>query len=44
MNHCPNVRPAFEALNDLGYNNVKVLDIPKDFEHNWKDKGFPTSK
>ena len=44
MNHCPNVRPAFEALNDLGYNNVKVLDIPKDFEHNWKNKGYPTSK
>ncbi len=44
MNHCPNIRPAFIALNDMGYKNVKVLDIPKDFEHNWENKGYPTSK
>ena len=44
FNHCPNVRPAFKELKDLGYKNVKVLDIPKDFEHNWENKGYPTSK
>ena len=44
MNHCPNVRPAFKALKDMGYKNVQVLDIPKDFEHNWENRGYPTSK
>src|SRR5579884_773036 len=27
-NHCPNVRPAFRALRDLGYTRVKVVEIP----------------
>lgn len=44
FNHCPNVRPAFKELKDLGYNNVKVLYIPNDFEHNWENKGYSTSK
>ena len=44
MDHCPNVRPAFKFLKDLGYKDVKVLDIPKDFEHNWENKGYPIKK
>ena len=43
FNHCPNVRPAFKELKDLGYKNVKVLDIPKDFENNWINKGYKVS-
>lgn len=43
MNHCPNVRPAFETLKKLGYKNVKVLDIQKDFESNWKNEGYRVS-
>ena len=44
FNHCPNVRPAFKALKGLGYKNVKVLDIPKDFESNWTNKGYKISR
>jgi thiosulfate/3-mercaptopyruvate sulfurtransferase len=44
FNHCPNVRPAFKELKDLGYENVRVLYIPNDFEHNWENKGYSTSK
>ena len=44
FNHCPNVRPAFKALRDLGYKNVKVLDIPKDFESNWTNEGYSIKK
>jgi thiosulfate/3-mercaptopyruvate sulfurtransferase len=44
FNHCPNVRPAFKELKDLGYKNVKVLYISNDFEHDWQNKGYSTSK
>ena len=43
FNHCPNVRPAFRTLKDMGYKNIKVLDIPKDFESNWTNKGYKVS-
>ena len=44
FNHCPNVRPAFKALKEMGYKNIEVLYIPNDFERNWKDKGYTTTK
>ena len=44
FNHCPNVRPAFKALKNMGFKNVKVLYISKDFESNWENKGYPASK
>jgi 3-mercaptopyruvate sulfurtransferase SseA len=43
FNHCPNVRPAFKELKDMGYKNVKVLYIPKDFENNWVKEGYKVS-
>ncbi len=43
INHCPNVRPAFKTLKDMGYKNVKVLYIPKDFESDWQNKGYKVS-
>ena len=42
--HCPNIRPAYKTLKDLGYTNVKVLYIPKDFGKDWADVGYPVSK
>ncbi|MHB1686511.1 MAG: rhodanese-like domain-containing protein [Ignavibacteriaceae bacterium] len=42
--HCPNVRPAYKALVDLGFTNVKALYLPDDFQQDWKDKGFPVTK
>ena len=41
-NHCPNVKPAYAALRDLGFTNVKVLYIADNFGTNWVDKGYPT--
>ena len=40
--HCPNVKPAFEALQEMGFTNVKVLYIADNFGANWVDKGYPT--
>lgn len=27
--HCPNVRPAFQLLNDMKFTNAKLLNLPK---------------
>jgi thiosulfate/3-mercaptopyruvate sulfurtransferase len=42
--HCPNVKPADEALHSMGFTNVKVLYISDNFGTNWVDKGYPTAK
>ncbi len=42
--HCPNVKPARDALRAMGFTNVKVLYIADNFGANWVDKGYPTSK
>jgi rhodanese-related sulfurtransferase len=41
---CPNVRPAFKQLRNLGYTNVRVLYIANNFGADWVDKGYPTAK
>jgi len=41
---CPNIRPAFAALRDVGFRNIKVIMIPTDLKTDWIDKGYPTDK
>jgi rhodanese-related sulfurtransferase len=41
---CPNIRPAFRALKEMGFSNLKVLDIPERLGDDWSAKGFPTVK
>jgi thiosulfate/3-mercaptopyruvate sulfurtransferase len=41
---CPNIRPAFASLHDMGFTNVKVLRLPENLKADWIDKGFPTDK
>jgi thiosulfate/3-mercaptopyruvate sulfurtransferase len=43
-NHCPNVKPADDALHAMGFTNVKLLSIADNFGTNWVDKGYPTAK
>jgi thiosulfate/3-mercaptopyruvate sulfurtransferase len=42
--HCPNVKPAAEALRAMGFSNVKVLHLADNIATNWRDKGYPTAK
>ena len=42
--HCPNVKPADDALQAMGFRNVKVLYIANNFGTDWVDKGYPTAK
>jgi thiosulfate/3-mercaptopyruvate sulfurtransferase len=41
---CPNMRPAFAALHELGYTRVKAMVIPENLKVDWIDKGYPTEK
>jgi len=42
--HCPNVRPAYTALEEMGFRNVKVLHVVQNIGADWVDKGYPTEK
>jgi thiosulfate/3-mercaptopyruvate sulfurtransferase len=42
--HCPNVKPADDALHAMGFNNVKVLYIANNFGADWVEKGYPVGK
>jgi thiosulfate/3-mercaptopyruvate sulfurtransferase len=44
LERCPNIRPAFKALQALGFKNLRVLLLPQDFATDWADKGFPYDK
>lgn len=40
-NHCPNVRPAVELLEGMGFTRVKAMYLPTDFKADWIDQGYP---
>lgn len=44
MERCPNIRPAFSALRELGFSKVRVLVLPTSFEVDWAEKGYPYDK
>lgn len=39
--NCPNVRPAFRLLNEMGFENHKLLNLRDNIKVDWIDKGFP---
>ena len=41
---CPNVKPAYQALRNLGFTNLKVLYIPNNLGTDWVNKGYPFEK
>ena len=43
-NHCPNLKPADDALRAMGFTSVKALYIANNFGADWVDKGYPTAK
>jgi hypothetical protein len=38
---CPNVRPAFQALLDMGFSSPRLLDLSHNLKADWIDKGYP---
>lgn len=44
FDHCPNIRPAFEALRSMGFTHLRVLILPDNFAKDWVGKGYPVEK
>ncbi len=40
----PNIRPAFTALDKMGFKRIRVLILSTSFVTDWVEKGFPTEK
>ena len=41
---CPNIRPAFTALDKMGFKKTRVLVLPTSFAADWVEKGYPLQK
>ncbi len=44
FDRCPNIRPAYTALRDVGFTHVRVLVLPTSFAADWVEKGYPMQK
>jgi hypothetical protein len=44
FDHCPNIRPAYTALQDMGFTHVRVLVLPTSFAVDWVEKGYPMQR
>jgi thiosulfate/3-mercaptopyruvate sulfurtransferase len=44
FDRCPNIRPAYTALRDMGFTHVRVLVLPTSFAADWVEKGYPMQK
>jgi hypothetical protein len=44
MSQCPNVRPAYKRLKDLGFTRVRVLILPTNFQTDWAARGYAVER
>ncbi len=42
--HCPNVRPAIEALKAMHFTNYYLLNLSTNIKTDWINKGYPVMK
>ncbi len=41
---CPNLRPAYNALKDMGFTQTRVLILPDNFGTDWVERGYPVER
>jgi hypothetical protein len=41
--HCPNVRPAIDALKEMNFTNYFLLNLPHNIKKDWIDQGYPVN-
>lgn len=41
--NCPNIRPAFTLLNQMGFSNQKLLDLSHNIKVDWIDHNYPVN-
>lgn len=44
MARCPNIRPAYNQLKQMGFTRVRVLNLPTNFHDDWVAKSYPTEE
>jgi len=44
LTKCPNIRPALDALRDMGFTRVRELYLPQSFYADWIQKNLPVEK
>lgn len=42
MVKCPNIRPAYRTLKELGFTHVRVLSLETNLHEDWVAKGYPS--
>ena len=42
MLKCPNIRPAYRTLKELGFSHVRVLSLPTNLHEDWVSKDYPS--
>jgi hypothetical protein len=42
MEKCPNIRPSYSVLKDMGFTRIRVLHVPTNMATDWFDKGYPS--
>ena len=41
FSRCPNIRPAFSLLKEMGFKDPKLVDIPQNIRVDWLSKKYP---
>ncbi len=41
---CPNVGPAGRLLHEMGFQNARLLYLPRGFQDDWVARGYPASE
>jgi hypothetical protein len=44
LRDCPNLRPSFDALRDMGFARLRVLILPNNFGSDWVSQGLPVER
>ena len=44
FDRCPNVRPAFKLLQEMGFKNARLLNLTQNIKVNWLDKNYPVNE
>ena len=43
FDHCPNIRPAFRVLQELGFTNAKLLNLSHNVKVDWLNHNYPVN-
>jgi thiosulfate/3-mercaptopyruvate sulfurtransferase len=44
LDYCPNLRPAYQALREMGFSRLRVLILPDNFGVDWANRGYAVEK